>query len=152
MQVVLLILVVRVPMSKNSNKCVEFSMFFIILALLANTICGVIWLVKFQKENQDYLKTSYYVESIILLTIPIGIAVFFVIIFIAVICMLFFEHRRLRRMHRLEEEGMYDFEQMDEIADTYMRMLDQIIFERTILKYFECAICLKEFENGEQLY
>jgi hypothetical protein len=127
-------------------------MFFIILALLTNTICGVIWLVRFRAEHEDFLKTSYYVESIILLAIPIGIACFFVIIFVIVICMLFFEHRRLRRMHQLEDEGLYDFEQMEEIADTYMRMLDKIVFERTILKYFECAICLKEFENGEQLY
>lgn len=97
-------------MSKNSNRCIECSMFFIILGLMINTICGVVWLMRFRTENKDYLKTSYYVESIILLTIPIAIACFFVIIFFVVIFMLAFEHRRLRRMHRMEDEGLYDFE------------------------------------------
>ena len=29
-------------------------------------------------------------------------------------------------MMRLEEDGFYDFEQVEEIADTYMRMLNEI--------------------------
>jgi len=47
---------------------------------------------------------------------------------------------------------MFDFEQMEEIAETYLKMLDTVQFSREIFKHFECVICLKEFEEGEKLY
>jgi hypothetical protein len=55
-------------------------------------------------------------------------------------------------MQRLEEEGFFDFEQMEEIAETYMRMLVEIQFHKDLSKYFECVICLKEFEESERVF
>jgi uncharacterized membrane protein SirB2 len=85
-------------------------MIIIILLLIANTVCGTIWLVKFRNEHEEFLKTRYYVLSIILLSIPIGIAAFFVVIFLVVICMLYMDHRRMREHQRLDDEGLYDVE------------------------------------------
>ena len=127
-------------------------MFVLILMLLANTVCGTIWLVNFRKDNVDFLTTRYYVESVILLSIPIGIACFFVIAFGVVICLMYLEHRRMRRAQRLEDEGLYDFEHADEIAETYIRLLEKVVFCENKCKYHECVICLKEFEESELLY
>ena len=113
-------------MSTQPARRFECLMFVIIVGLLANTIGGAIWLVKFRTEHEEYLKTRYYVESIILLSIPIAIACFFVIIFIVVVTLLFIEHGRSRRMARLEEEGVYDIEMMDEIAESYLKMLEEV--------------------------
>ena len=77
---------------------------------MINTIFGTIWLFNFQQEEDEKLKTQYYIESIILLSIPIGIACFFIVVFFVVVCLFFYEHRRLRRLQRLEDEGFYDFE------------------------------------------
>ena len=41
--------------------------------------------------------------------------------------------------------------QIDEIVDTYMRMLDNVYYEKDICKYYDCAICLKEFDEQEKL-
>ena len=100
-------------------------MFIFILGLIANTLLGMVWLVKIKKEDEDYLKTKYYVESIVLLSIPIAIASFFVVVIFVVIGIMIIEQRRSNlRMRRLEDEGFYDFEEIEEIAETYMRMLE----------------------------
>jgi len=72
-------------------------MLSVILLLLVNTVCGTVWLVKFRKDHEDFLKTKYYVQSIILLSIPIGIASFFVIVFFVVLGMLYVDQRRMWR-------------------------------------------------------
>ena len=125
MQVVLLVLIVRIPMSKFSSNCKTFSMFILTLGLITNTVLGLIWLLKTQKQDEDYLKWSYYVESIILLSIPIAFASFFVIVIIVVVAIMVLEHRNNRnRMRRFDDENYYDFEEIEEIAETYMRMLE----------------------------
>jgi membrane-bound metal-dependent hydrolase YbcI (DUF457 family) len=75
-----------------------------------NTIGGIVWFVNFNNENENFLKTEYYVETIVLLSIPLFICSLFVLIFVVVVIKLFINHRRERRMMRLEEEGFYDFE------------------------------------------
>jgi hypothetical protein len=108
---------------RHVTRCIEISMVVLVVLLFANTICGTTWLVNFRSDHEDFLKTKYYIESIILLAIPILIACFFVIVFFVVMCLLFMEHRRMRRMQRLEDEGGYDEEYFEEVAETYMRML-----------------------------
>ena len=62
------------------------SMFVIVIGLIVNTVVGLVWLLKFKRENdEDFLKTEYLVESIILLAIPIALALFFVVIILIVI-------------------------------------------------------------------
>lgn len=100
-------------------------MISLIVFLTANTILGLIWLTKIKNEDEDYLKTNYYIESIILLSIPIVIASFFVIVIMVVIVIMIIETRRnWVRMRRFEDENYYDFEEIEEIAETYMKMLD----------------------------
>lgn len=83
---------------------------------------GLNWFLKYKKENLNYLKESYYIELMVLLAIPISLAVFFVIILIVVIIYAFMENRNQRR--RFENEDFYEIEEIDEIADTYMKMLE----------------------------
>lgn len=128
-------------------------MFILVLGLIANTVQGIVWLTKIKKEDEDYLKTGYYVESIVLLSIPLAIASFFVVVLFVVIGILILEHRRnFNRMRRLEDEGFYDFEEIEEIAETYMRMLEQVTYSKDIHNYNECVICLKEFEEQELVH
>ncbi len=39
--------------------------------------------------------------------------------------------------------------QIDEIVETYMRMLDNVNYDKQICKFYDCAICLKEFDDQE---
>ena len=42
---------------------------------------------------------------------------------------------------------------MEEIADTYMKMLEEITYSKDKYgKYIECVICLKEFDELEKLF
>ncbi len=140
---------------KFSNKCIEICMMIDVLFLLINTVCGSIWFTQYQREHEDFLKTQYFIEAIILLSIPISIAGFSVVLFFVVVCLLIMEHRRMRNRQRFEDEGgdiIEDNQQIDEIVETYMRMLDVIQFDKEASKHFDCAICLKEFDTGEKLY
>lgn len=102
-QVILLILLVRVPFSNILHKGAIYIV--IVTSLITNTVGGMIWLINFRKEHENYLKTRYFVESIILLSIPIAIAAFFVLVFVIVVVIMLIEHRRHSRMQRLDEEG-----------------------------------------------
>ena len=42
-------------------------------------------------------------------------------------------------------------QQMEEIVATYLSMLEQVNFDKSWCKFNDCAICLKEFESGEEL-
>jgi hypothetical protein len=58
----------------------------------------------------------------------------------------------MNRMHRFEEEGIeYEVENIEEVVETYMRMLEAYTFEKLNSREIDCAICLKDFEQGEQL-
>lgn len=55
-------------------------------------------------------------------------------------------------MHRFDEEGIeFEVENIEDIVETYMRMLEQISFNKNLTQYNDCAICLKDFEDGELL-
>ena len=73
-------------MSRVSTFFTQIAMLMIAIGLIVNTILGLVWLIKSRKENQEnFLKTEYLVESIVLLAIPIAIAVFFIIVITIVI-------------------------------------------------------------------
>lgn len=46
-----------------------------------------------------------------------------------------------------DEEGAY----AEEVAETYMRLLEPVKFDEASGKYPDCSICLKEFEKNESL-
>jgi len=100
-------------MSRFSNRCIQNTMILLIMLLIINTVLGLVWLVKVRKENEDYLKTRYFVESIILLAIPIGIAVFFIIVIFVVIGIMYYDTRRNMRHRRMEDDGIIDFEEIE---------------------------------------
>jgi hypothetical protein len=85
--------------------------------------------------------------------IPISIAIGFITLILIVVGMLIVEHRRnFNRLRRFEDENYYDFEEIEEIAETYMKMLDQVPYSKDAHNYNECVICLKEFEEGELVH
>lgn len=72
------------------------SLLLIVIGLIANTVLGLVWMLKFKKENdENFLKTEYLVESIILLAIPIALAIFFIIIILIVIGVWHYDRRRM---------------------------------------------------------
>jgi hypothetical protein len=99
------------------------------------------------------LKTSYYIEAVVLLSIPIAVATFFLIILVIFVCIVFFEYRRNRLRNRgapfEDDQEAY----AEEVAETYMRLLEPVTFDRHSLdtKHMDCSICLREFEQGEAL-
>ena len=46
-----------------------------------------------------------------------------------------------------DDEGAY----AEEVAETYMRLLEPVKFDDAKCKYPDCSICLKEFEKNESL-
>lgn len=84
----------------------------------------------------------------ILLALPIVIAVFFVILLIVLIIVLIIEFRRNRSRYRYEDDGGIQIN-AEEVAETYMRLLEPVTFNKEESKYNDCSICLKEFEEGE---
>jgi hypothetical protein len=78
--------------------------------LIANTVVGTIWFVRIKKENADFLKTHYYVEGVILLSIPITIASIFIILIIVGLLIFIVEQRRTSRLHRFDDEEIRDEE------------------------------------------
>lgn len=86
------------------------------------------------------------------LGLPLAIACFFLVILVIFICVLLFEFRRnrLRRMQgdRFDED---DQNYAEEVAETYMRLLEPVVFAKSQCKYLDCSICLKEFDEGETL-
>lgn len=121
----------------------------LILFLGINTAVGYYMLQQLYKDYPDFLKPQYYIEAIVFVLIPQSVAILFFVIVFVVICLLVIEQRR-RHRYRLEEEGM-DFvedngHQIDEIVETYMRMLDNVNYDKDICKFYDCAICLKEFD------
>ena len=121
---------VRIPMSYFSEQCVAISMMIIALMLVSNTILGVYWLLKLNKDDEEYLKTKYYVESIVLLSIPIVLVSFFVIVIIVALVILFFDSRRYFRRRRLEDDIEFEDEEMNDIPEIYMRMIEKITYKK----------------------
>jgi hypothetical protein len=88
----------------------------------------------------------------VFLSIPIAIAIIILLILIGLVIYFIKERTRLNRMHRFEEEGIdYEVENIEDIVETYMRMLEVFTFVREGARELDCAICLKDFEQGEQL-
>ncbi len=53
-------------------------------------------------------------------------------------------------MHRFEEEGIdYEVENIEDVVETYMRMLEGYSFDKENAREHDCAICLKDFEQRE---
>jgi len=95
-QVILLTLIVRVPMSRH-HRWKDHVMLLLFVLLVTNTVLGCVWLSSLSKEYEEYLKTRYYIESLILLAIPIAVAFFFVVFFFVGLCYIYFENRRQMR-------------------------------------------------------
>jgi hypothetical protein len=98
------------------------------------------------------LKPHYYIEGIVLVLIPESVAILFFVIVFVVICLVVIEQRR-RNRYRMDFEQIDLPEdnqgQIDEIVETYMRMLDNVNYDKQICKFYDCAICLKEFDDQE---
>ena len=96
-QMTLLILVVRIPMSvilkPRYRDCL---MGFLVISLFTNTVCGTVWLIRYRKDYSELypLKTSYFVESIILLSIPYALLFFFFILLATALTIVFLDYRR----------------------------------------------------------
>jgi len=147
-QTFLIMMVIRIPLLRFSNRCIECSLALTIISLFLNTILGTSWLVKIIKEHEDFtLNTFYYIEALIVLGIPLLIAMFFVISLIVAIILITMEQRRLRRWQRFEEDPGVEMEQIEDIVENYMNMLIEVKFNKASdeNKHFDCAICLKEF-------
>jgi hypothetical protein len=89
--------------------------------------------------------------AVVLLGVPIIVATFFLIILVIFIVIILFEYRRNRwrfQNQRFEDDNNAYAE---EVAETYMRLLEPISFNKSTSKYPDCSICLREFEDGEQL-
>lgn len=39
----------------------------------------------------------------------------------------------------------------EEVAETYMRLLEPVVYDKNEFKYMDCSICLREFDEGETL-
>lgn len=91
-------------------------------------------------------------EALIVLGIPIAVAAFFLIILVIFVGILFFEYRR-NRMGRNRGEQFEDDDQAyaEEVAETYMRLLEPVVYDKNEFKYMDCSICLREFDEGETL-
>jgi|LauGreDrversion4_2_1035121.scaffolds.fasta_scaffold196976_1 hypothetical protein len=129
------------------------------LTLVTTTAQGLKWFLIITDGDEDEngnklpstfeLKTTYYVEAVILIGIPIAIAALFLLILIIVLCLFVYEFRqnRLRRERFEDLDGAY----AEEIAETYMRLLEPVTYDKNTFKYMDCSICLREFDDGEQL-
>ena len=91
-------------------------------------------------------------EALIVLGIPIAVAAFFLIILVIFVGILFFEYRR-NRMGRNRGEHFEDDDQAyaEEVAETYMSLLEPVVYDKNEFKYMDCSICLREFDEGETL-
>jgi hypothetical protein len=89
--------------------------------------------------------------SIVLLGVPAVVATFFLIIlviFIGILLVMFRRNRQRNQSQRFEDDGEALAE---EVAETYMRLLEPVVFNKATFKYPDCSICLREFEEGEAL-
>jgi uncharacterized membrane protein len=89
----------------------------------------------------------------VLLGIPLLMAAFFIVILIifTVIVLVTIRRQRMngfRGGERFEDDNSAYAE---EVAETYMRLLEGVQYDKATFKYFDCSICLKEFEEMEQL-
>lgn len=139
-------------------KFQSFTIFFLVIGLIISTVQGLRWFIGLTSQNEEQkkqfeLKTSYYVDAIVLLGVPIVIAAFFLIILLIFICILLFEYRRNRLRYGSRGDRFEDEEHAyaEEVAETYMRLLEPVQYDKNICKYYDCSICLKEFEENEQL-
>lgn len=84
-QLLSMLTLIRVPCTKFSSRCKDLTIMYCVFFIVANTITGTYEFVKLYKDHEDFLKTFYYVEGMILLGIPLAIATFFVIAIIVAI-------------------------------------------------------------------
>eukprot|EP00347_Sterkiella_histriomuscorum_P003998 403362142 len=155
-QLILKICLIRLPFLIRRQKHLDIIMALNVLLLIASTITGLIWLIKTKQEEPEFLTTSYYVSTIMLLSIPLLIASFLIVAtIIGVVVFITTRRRQFARFRDFQDEevdnGVIDQAQIDEIVETYMNMLIEQDFDKKTCKFNDCAICLKEFENGEKL-
>jgi hypothetical protein len=94
---------------------------------------------------------TYKVMTGVLLGMPIFCTALFLVILAIVTIVVLVSLRRSNRFRggeRFEDDGSAYAE---EVAETYMRLLEGVMYEKANFKYFDCSICLREFEEGEQL-
>jgi hypothetical protein len=73
------------------------------------------------------LQTEYYAEALVLIGIPIAIASLFMVVLLIVLCLFIYEYRQ-NRMRRERFEDM-DGDFGEEIAETYMRLLEPVTYD-----------------------
>ena len=89
----------------------------------------------------------------VLLGMPLLLTAFFIVILLIFTVVVLISIRRqrfnaFRGGERFEDDNSAYAE---EVAETYMRLLEGVQYNKTTFKYFDCSICLREFEDGEKL-
>ncbi|CDW85286.1 ring finger protein [Stylonychia lemnae] len=152
LQLILKILLIRVPMTHLRPKTMDIIIIALIFCLLGSTISGLVWFIKIKNEDAEFLTTQYMTQTILLLAIPILVAILFLVILCVGICLFILDMRRRNRFRRFQDdEEVFDQQQIEVIVETYMQMLDYQQYNKVEAKYNDCAICLKDFEQGESL-
>ena len=99
------------------------------------------------------MSITYQVMTALLLGMPLLMAAFFLVILVifTVIVLVTIRRQRMngfRGGERFEDDnGAY----AEEVAETYMRLLESVKYDKATFKFFDCSICLREFEEGETL-
>lgn len=132
--------------------------YFLTLTLIASTAQGLKWFLMITNGETSEgekpifpfeLRTEYYVEALVMIGIPVSIASLFMFAVLLVLCVFIYEYRQNRMRRERFEDMEGDFG--EEIAETYMRLLEPVTYDSNAFKYMDCSICLKEFEEGELL-
>jgi hypothetical protein len=88
----------------------------------------------------------------VLLGIPVAVAVFLLVIFIIFLVIIVLEYRRNRLRFSAREQFEDEFvADAEEVAETYMRLLESVTYNKNEFKYSDCSICLREFDEAERL-
>ena len=70
------------------------------------------------------------------------------IITASILVIYFFNNRHIvRRRNLYDDDRNYDSNFYSEVADTYMKMLEEIKYSKNTVKNNECAICLAEYKD-----
>lgn len=88
----------------------------------------------------------------VILGIPIAVSAFLLIIFFVFLVIIVMEYRRNRlRFSQAQFEDELYVADAQEVAETYMRLLEAVTYNKADFKYNDCSICLREFEEQEGL-
>ncbi len=87
-QLLAILLLIRTPCTKFSSRCKDITLLYSVVIIFMNTILGTYQFVRLCKDHEDFLKTFYYAEALVLLGIPLIISTFFVLAVLIAIIMI----------------------------------------------------------------